>query len=104
MSMTCMYVDQGSGLGCTKIVYPGQDYCQKHLQPCPFVVRKGATEKASLICGKLPEQGSEFCPKHALIMREMPAEMERRKESSRLKREAKKAEEEFIEHSPLRAQ
>ena len=111
--MICMHEDERTGGICRKRAVTGTDYCTQHLglYPCPFEVRravKNASDplrsKSTLLCGLMREQGSNFCPKHALIMREMPAEMGRRKAAAKLKRDAKRAEEEFIEHSPLRTQ
>jgi hypothetical protein len=108
--MKCMYINEDNGISCRKPVYPDQDYCLEHLRGCQWELRKAvpnavdpSKSKSAMLCGKLPERGSEFCPKHALMSREEPAERQRWRESMQRAKDRKKAADEALATSPLAA-
>jgi hypothetical protein len=58
---------------------------------------------ASSWCGKIRAPGSVYCPHHQLLHEDMLKDPQRRKERAQQRRDERKAEEEFLATSPLRA-
>jgi len=59
--------------------------------------------KTSVCCGKIRAPGSPYCPHHQLLHDDLMKEPQRRKERAQQRRDERKAEEEFLATSPLRA-
>jgi len=104
--MRCIY--EKTNIGCRNQTYADYDYCQQHLDPCPFVVVKEHRDpdpkkyRASVICGKLPMVSSAYCPKHALLTEDEPNEKRRWHERMERHKQRKADQRAALETSPLR--
>lgn len=71
---------------------------------CPYAVIKATSKRAPEICGKIPENGSVYCPKHKLVTEEEPNESARWYKKMNCHKERKANERIALELSPLRAE
>lgn len=110
--MACIHEDEHTRRICQKPAIADTDYCRSHVQlyRCQFEIRKAVQNlakpfksKPAHLCYKMPVAGSIYCPHHALIMREEPAEKERWAKKMQAAKDRKAAEREALENSPLRA-
>ena len=72
---------------------------------CPFVVCLHRYDNRSWDehCNKIPAEGCIYCPKHALVLAEAAAELDRKMERVRRGKEKKKLYRDALAASPLAA-
>lgn len=102
--MQCSYFNHTTKQRCQSESEPGQKVCYEHIEGCKYQVVKATNKRTAEYCHLIPEVDSDFCPKHALMVREQPLERQRWREKMERHKEGVRNQRAALETSPLRAE